>query len=653
MPMRRILVWVVLFGVLSGLGMAARKTGTMRAVVTDTQRRLEAEMRKGDVTASFDRYQAYAAKLLDDSAGTNSYRDKTGNCRLAWFDRLMRSQRTAPLEAESFSRSLQDSAAGGGACFEGMMRQGLEKIDVMASDRAGGRFKGTGIDIFTNSLALMGAGRERAFAPLAGTNRGGFLSLLKSQTLGGTNQLGHRLDNASAGRKACDGLEMLDRAGLADAGLQAARLADAWREGGLDAWMDELASRETTVTVAGVEGTLAAVWQTPKGLVVAGGTGPNVYHLDDNMTIVAVVDLGGNDRYEEGTVGESRPVLIVLDRVGNEVYTGEKCGIQAGAVGGVSVLLDGGGDDRYDAGDLAQGSCLAGVGLLADAAGDDSYNGDRRVQGHATGGIGLLWDGSGNDRYHAAMLAQGTGGPLGFGLLEDLAGNDTYYAGGRYPGGYDDSPGFGGWSQGVGVGPRGSANGGVGVLLDGGGDDLYEYDYFSHGGGYWFAVGIARDFGGNDLRVGSTRMNWDGTPRVEKPFVRYGPAYGCHFAMGFVFDDAGNDLYTGTSAGVGFSWDIALGALFDAEGNDRYVGGNGGNASESSFSILADGAGDDVYKQGKPGWATAVSTYHPVVSNKSNFAFTYDRGGRDEWACGLSNGQSRAQGWAGGILIDR
>ena len=42
------------------------------------------------------------------------------------------------------------------------------------------------------------------------------------------------------------------------------------------------------------------------------------------------------------------------------------------------------------------------------------------------------------------------------------------------------------------------------VLLDGGGDDTYEFDYISHGGGYWFAAGFARDFGGNDQRLGAT-----------------------------------------------------------------------------------------------------------------------------------------------------
>jgi hypothetical protein len=648
--MNRLMLPAVIVAI--GLGLSACCTGSMERVVSATQDRLDTELRSQDIESWFDRYQAYSAKLLDDSAGTNSYRDKTGNCRLAWFDGLMRDQRSSSLKSEQFSRELHAAALGTKGVFTGLTRQGLVKIDMPPAARDD-RFPGSGLDFFTNSLARLGQGREKAFSPFAPSDRAGFLLLLEEQTLGKSNKLGHRFSGPEAGRAASDGLEKLDRAGLASATMQAARLADYWKEGGLDPWLDSLKERKTAETVSGAEGALSAVWITPWGLVVVGGTGPNVYKLDANSAIAAVIDLGGNDRYEEGTVGEGRPVLILLDRSGDDVYAGKKAGIQGGAIGGISVLLEGAGNDRYEALDLAQGACLAGAGLLADAGGNDAYFGERRVQGQGTGGLGLLWDGGGTDTYHAAMLGQGVGGPLGFGLLDDLAGNDAYYAGGKYSGGYDDSPGFGGWSQGVGVGPRGSANGGVGILLDGGGDDLYEYDYFSHGGGYWFAVGIARDFGGNDSRIGSTRANWDGTPRTEKPFVRYGPAYGCHFAMGFLFDDAGDDLYTGTAAGVGFSWDIAVGALFDAAGNDRYVGGNGGFSSQTSFSILADGAGDDRYAQSKPGWATPVSEYHPTVSNKSNFAITYDMGGADTWTCGLTNGTQRSQGWAGGILIDR
>jgi len=182
--------------------------------------------------------------------------------------------------------------------------------------------------------------------------------------------------------------------------------------------------------------------------------------------------------------------------------------------------LDFAGDDVYRAKDLAQGSSVAGVGILIDYAGNDAYVAVRRAQGQAVGGVGLLIDRAGDDRYHAAMWAQGFGGPLGFGMLDDIDGKDFYYGGGLYLNSYLDdeapTPGYEGWCQGVGGGFRAVSSGGIGVILDGGGDDVYEYDYLSHGGGYWCGTGFARDFGGNDNRVGATRKAYNGGNRTQR-----------------------------------------------------------------------------------------------------------------------------------------
>ena len=102
----------------------------------------------------------------------------------------------------------------------------------------------------------------------------------------------------------------------------------------------------------------------------------------------------------------------------------------------------------------------------------------RRVQGQALGGVGILLDRAGKDDYHAAMWAQGFGGPLGFGVLDDLEGNDHYYCGGMWRDSYYPrrrvmKPGPGHWRW-----TPGRGRGGIGVILDGSGDDVYEYDYF-------------------------------------------------------------------------------------------------------------------------------------------------------------------------------
>jgi hypothetical protein len=268
-------------------------------------------------------------------------------------------------------------------------------------------------------------------------------------------------------------------------------------------------------------------------------------------------------------------------------------------------------------------------------------------------GCGILIDRGGDDDFRGALLAQGVGGPLGFGLLADLDGRDHYFAGGKYPGGYDDTPGFGGWSQGVGIGPRGVANGGVGVLLDAAGDDIYEADYFSHGGGYWFAAGIARDFGGNDQRVGATRENFDGTKRTQPRFVRWGTGYGCHYAVGFVFDDEGNDTYEADFAAIAYGWDIAIGAICDLAGNDRYTSHGSGvaQAHNSALAILFDRSGDDEY-QGGLGETTEETPYH-AEGGRGNYTLLLDAAGTDRYKPEIANSKEHQRGWAGAALIDR
>ncbi len=99
--------------------------------------------------------------------------------------------------------------------------------------------------------------------------------------------------------------------------------------------------------------------------------------------------------------------------------------------GGLGVLYDRGGDDRYTAGTWAQGAALhRGAGLLLDAGGADRYACRFGAQGAAdTVAIGILIDLAGDDRYglDAARLlgaTQGSGLNLAAGIALDLAGDD-------------------------------------------------------------------------------------------------------------------------------------------------------------------------------------------------------------------------------------
>jgi hypothetical protein len=255
------------------------------------------------------------------------------------------------------------------------------------------------------------------------------------------------------------------------------------------------------------------------------------------------------------------------------------------------------------------------------------------------------------------MWAQGFGGPLGFGVLDDLEGDDHYYCGGMWRTSYyPETPGYEGWGQGVGAGLRGVADGGIGVILEGRGDDVYEYDYFGQGGGYWLGLGFARDFGGNDQRLGGTQKQFDGSRRTQSMFDRFSCGFGCHYAVGFCFDDAGNDTYGGTIMGLGFAWDCSNGFLFDFGGDDRYEATGGqteGNGAQAGLGVLFDYGGDDVYQGYRQGYASSNISYHSYPRCGGNFSFLINYGGNDTYGCGAEDNSYIQRGSVGGFLIDR
>jgi len=587
---------------------------------------------------------AFFADRLDHSAGGRSFSDKTGNCRLSWFEWMMRHPIESVGVADEFTRALHDSAS---------RPDGLPRLVDMAAVKLDAPIVGGAEPIAVPrgdpALAKLAASLLRAshaidaaLAPLTQAEREELRVNLFEQSTG-RGARAPNFANQQKGRRVCDLLEKLDRVSLMRAAEALAPLAEPKSL----AQLAEIAARETG-------GKATAIVKSPAGDILFGGPAANEYRLDELAGVCAVIDAGGDDTYIEGIVSAVRPVLVVIDLDGNDTYRGEQPGIQGGAVLGASLLVDAAGDDTYAAGSVAQGACLAGIGILIDSAGNDKYVADTRVQGSAVCGIGLLLDRAGNDDYRGALLAQGVGGPLGFGLHDDLDGNDHYFAGGKYPDGYDDTPGYNGWSQGAGVGPRGTANGGIGVLLDGGGDDIYEADYFSHGGGYWFALGFARDFGGNDRCLGSTRTAWDGGERKEARFMRYGNGFGVHYAAGYLFDDAGNDSYFTDFAGAGFTWDIGITALVDLDGNDRYESSSGvGACFNTGLMVLFDAKGDDTYVSGNAGLADAKSEYHADDPRAYNFTMLLDLAGQDTYPQEMQNGAKAERGWAGGMFVDK
>jgi hypothetical protein len=371
--------------------------------------------------------------------------------------------------------------------------------------------------------------------------------------------------------------------------------------------------------IDGVGGSILYSLSSRAGKVFIGGRGPNAY----KTSAAVIIDLGGDDLYsgDANLVHAKQRISVIIDIDGNDEYLATEFFAQGSGILGIGLLNDLDGDDLYIGTNFSQGTAVLGIGILGDLKGNDRYFGEEFNQGSAFWGLGILLDAEGNDHYQSNLFAQGVGGVKGIGGLLDNAGDDFYFAGGRNKSSYGTSGVFQGSSQGFGIGFRGYTSGGMGFLLDGNGDDSFWAGNFSQGTGYFFGMGIIRNFGnGDDTYIAS----------------RYGQGSSAHSAAGILMDDGGNDKYKGYQVALqGAAWDLGMAAFIDKNGNDTYHGSEGFSqaaASHNGMAFFIDDAGIDRYygKQGKSG----SNEYH----GGSSLAFFIDGGGgTDQYTSGSNN----------------
>ncbi len=385
---------------------------------------------------------------------------------------------------------------------------------------------------------------------------------------------------------------------------------------------------------------------TPLGRIAIGDAQWSEYTSDRSETDAPwalLLDLGGNDVYKTpvaGNVSGSNSVSVLIDLDGQDQYgyveqpspgdignrlpsdedgrytprgppdqdfgafSFSETPRQGGARAGTAVLVDlGGGNDVYRSLRLSQGSGVFGVGVLVDDGGDDDYNNEAMGQGAGSFGMGLLVDLGGNDVRRAYTYSQGFGFARGGGLLYDVTGDDQYlmdvgdpefggdpmYFNAQRPGRANATLGQGfsfGRRADLGANAdRAFMSGGLGVLIDGSGDDFYEGSIFAQGGGFWFGSGILADHEGDD--------------RYDS--IWYGMGTGAHFALGLLLEGAGNDTYGGrlprVNVTIGGAHDFTTAFLIDEQGDDVYNGSSisMGTGNLNSFGVLIDNQGNDRY----------------------------------------------------------
>jgi len=221
-------------------------------------------------------------------------------------------------------------------------------------------------------------------------------------------------------------------------------------------------------------------------------------------------DASGDDTYTADFGAQSSAIFgysILSDRAGNDSYKCSMLGQAGASTMGVAILVEGGGNDTYQGGgkypfygtndsSAVQGAAIGmrpwpaqgrftlygGIALLSDASGDDRYSSQAFAQGGSyILSLGMLVDSAGNDVYSGTDYVQGSGCHLGAAVMVDRMGNDSYSSTNHSTGGsldrsagvFMDIKGNDTYNSPEGVGYSGKPRG-CGIFVDCAGDDLYE-----------------------------------------------------------------------------------------------------------------------------------------------------------------------------------
>ena len=377
--------------------------------------------------------------------------------------------------------------------------------------------------------------------------------------------------------------------------------------------VEELSGQRRSATCRGLPGTSWPSIETPAGAIIIGGKEANTYNLDSLGDVALVIDLGGENTYNDGTVSIDRPLLVNVNLGGHNVYRSSKPAVQGGSILGVSMIVNTEGGNRYDAD-------RPGPGL------DDRRRGDhRRVR----------------RRQHLPRRAAGAG--PGHRRRGDH----------RQPRRRQQLPRRH-------VGPRARRPAGLRhprrhrrqrPLLPG--RALSELLQAGNAGlrGLWPGRGRRHPPGRRRrhrhaaqrrrpqrlrIRLSLARRRLLVRPGLrprlrrlqQEPhrpqeflrrrphgslFQRFGCGWGCHYAQGFCFDDKGHSTFEGSIMGSGMGWDCSLGALCVFGGDNHFEAANSlvqGCGAQGSVGILYQYGDDSDFKGYGQGYASSNLTYH-------------------------------------------
>ena len=230
--------------------------------------------------------------------------------------------------------------------------------------------------------------------------------------------------------------------------------------------------------------------------------------------------------------GYTKGCGLCINYSGNDVYIAED-----------SILFSPGQQTKDHNSSLAQGvgfgkradyvdghSWAGGVGILCDVMGDDKYSAGLFAQGCGYWfALGMLLDGAGNDNYYSTWYTLGSGAHYAIGYLDDFAGNDTYNA-----------------TMNMSIGSGHDFT--LGYFNERGGNDTYYAPGLSLGGGNFQGIGIFHDWSGDDIYKTSGGFNLGGA----RGLIQGARAF--LYTFGIFVDGGGKDTYTDPRVKNGMRW---------------------------------------------------------------------------------------------------
>lgn len=355
---------------------------------------------------------------------------------------------------------------------------------------------------------------------------------------------------------------------------------------GLDASLKELKDLDWRAELEPIPsddwfpGGLLYAAQSPFGLVLVGGPGNNLYPAGD---VFLLIDLGGCDTYffdetfhpkEQG--GRPCACSTIIDLDGDDFYTGGPGRVAAGVLG-FRTLIDLGGADTYKSQGMGLGAGFMGMGLLVDRGGNDKYDSGCFGLGAGTFGLGLLFEEGGDDIFRSTCFSQGFAGPSGFGCLVESTGHDLYFC---YPSDEESKSSLC-FAQGSFCGPPDGSRGGLGLLSDLQGDDIFRCTSLGQGAAQGKGVALLFDARGYDSYRGRNRCQ----------------GFGGLGGVGLLRDCEGFDRYTARGFAQGTGSDASLGLLIDDIGDDEYLARfrSQGRSRASGTGMLYDMGGKNLF----------------------------------------------------------